>query len=265
MDDLSISVSPIGVVRSAIKSLEDVPHEGRPALVEVFPRYSQGLLKIEGNSHLWLLLWFDQSQRDRLIAVPNKVNPHLPEYGVFGLRTPNRPNPIALYLVHLDAVEGNILHVSGLDAFDGTPVLDIKSYYERDIIFSPVTPHIRIYDRAMRQNSFLREALAHHQEACRDSHLAVRMSLIAEDYIGHLNTPDLEVIVTGSACLADTIQGLTRARLANPRRFTFHEDLTVNRSQWKKPGHSLILTARQGLPAGNLLELPDEELFVIER
>jgi tRNA-Thr(GGU) m(6)t(6)A37 methyltransferase TsaA len=244
--------------------VEDVPLDGRPAQVEVLPQYSRGLLEIDKNSHLWLLLWFHQSNRNCLTSVPAKVNPFLHEFGVFGLRSPNRPNPIALYLVHLDSVEGNILNVSGLDAFDGTPVLDIKSYYERDIVFSPTTPYIRVFDPIMRQDSFFRQALAHHQEACPDLHLAVRMGLIADEFMGHLNTPDLEVIVTGSACLADALQGLSRARLANPRRFAFHEDLTVSRSQWERPGRSLTITVRQHLPPEHLIELPDVELFHIE-
>jgi tRNA (Thr-GGU) A37 N-methylase len=59
------------------------------------------------------------------------------------LRAPARPNPLGLSLVRLEAREGNILRVSGLDAVDGTPILDIKSYFENDIIFSPLTPYIR--------------------------------------------------------------------------------------------------------------------------
>ncbi|MDD4775491.1 MAG: tRNA (N6-threonylcarbamoyladenosine(37)-N6)-methyltransferase TrmO, partial [Syntrophomonas sp.] len=141
-EDISIVLQPIGVVRSAVAGTEEMPIMGQSAVVEIFPQYHQALLRIEENSNLWLLLWFHQSDRGVLSTVPRKVNPNLPEFGVFGLRSPNRPNPIALTLVHLDGVEGNRLLVSGMDAVDGTPVLDIKSYYEGDIIFSPRTPHI---------------------------------------------------------------------------------------------------------------------------
>lgn len=263
-DDLGILINPIGVVKSGIMNPEEVPVGGQPAQVEVFTQYSEGLLSIGANSHLWLLLWFHKSDRNCLRTVPRRVNPNLQEYGVFGLRSPNRPNPIALCLVHLDSVEGNILKVSGLDAINGTPVLDIKSYYEQDIIFSPSTPYIRPFDPIMRRNIFIKEAMAHHQEACPDLYMAVRMGLIADEIMGHLNTPDLKVSVCGSTCLADTLQGLSRARLANPPRFMFEKNTTVSRSHWERRGRSLTITSRQKLDSESFTELADEELFTIE-
>ena len=109
-------------------------------------------------------LWFHKADRDILTVVPGKVNSNLPEYGVFSLRAFSRPNPIALSLVRLERVEDNLLFVSGLDAIDGTPVLDIKPYYEQEIVFSPVTPYIRPLKREMRQKIFIKQALLHHQE-----------------------------------------------------------------------------------------------------
>ncbi|MEN6348779.1 MAG: tRNA (N6-threonylcarbamoyladenosine(37)-N6)-methyltransferase TrmO [Syntrophomonas sp.] len=262
--DLSILLKPIGLVRSKTENPEDIPVPGQPAQVEIFPQYQQGLLRIEANSHLWLLLWFHKSDRSCLSTVPRRVNLSLPEYGVFGLRSPNRPNPIALCLVHLDSVEGNILNVSGLDAINGTPVLDIKSYYEQDIIFSPTTPHIWASDRSMRQNIFLKQALAHHQEKCPDLYMAVRMAMAAEQLMGHLNTPDLKLTVTGSACLADTLQGLSRARLANPPRFSFSNSKGISRSLWEKSGRSLTITARQQFDNESFDKIGDEELFIVE-
>lgn len=263
-DNISISLQPIGVVRSAVADTDEMPLMGQSAVVEIFPQYHQALLRIEENSNLWLLLWFHQSDRQVLSTVPRKVNPNLPEFGVFGLRSPNRPNPIALTLVQLDRVEGNRLIVSGLDAVDGTPVLDIKSYYEGDIIFSPRTPHIYALDPVMERNSLLGQALAHHQEACPELYLGVRMALVAEQRLGQLNTPELKVAVTGPACLADTLQGLTRARLANPARFTFREDAGICRSSWEKAGRRLTITARQEIDQETFTELDDEALFDIE-
>ncbi|WP_161822412.1 tRNA (N6-threonylcarbamoyladenosine(37)-N6)-methyltransferase TrmO [Sporotomaculum syntrophicum] len=263
-DNSSIILNPIGIVRSGVESPGEVPITGKPAEVEVFSQYSQALLRIEANSHLWLLLWFHQAERNKLTKVPARVNPFLPEYGVFGLRAPHRPNPIALSLVHLDSVEGNILKVSGLDAIDGTPVLDIKSYYEQDIVFSPKTPYISAFDPIMRRNIFFKEALAHHQEACPELYLAVRMAMVADEYMGHLNTPDLTLTVIGSACLADTLQGLSRARLANPPRFRYEKSKAVNQSIWQRSGQRLTLTARQKLNAESYQNLSDEDLFIIE-
>ena len=75
-------------------------------------------------------------------VVPRKVNPQSGKFGVFAVRTPVRPNPIALTLVKLNKVQENILYVAGLDAVDGTPVLDIKPYYKHDIVLSYRTPDI---------------------------------------------------------------------------------------------------------------------------
>jgi tRNA-Thr(GGU) m(6)t(6)A37 methyltransferase TsaA len=263
-DDISIVLKPIGIVRAPMNNPDEVPIPGQPAQVEIFPQYIEALYRIEENSHLWLLLWFHQSSRNCLRTVPGRVNPNLPEYGVFGLRSPNRPNPIALTLAQLDSVDGNILNLHGLDAINGTPVLDIKSYYEQDIIFSPKTPYIRPQSPVMRRNIFMKQALAHHQEECPGLLMAVRMSMVADEYMGHLNRPDLKLAVTGSACLADTLQGLSRARLANPSRFTYEENSTVSRSIWRKPGRRLTILAQQELNAETFKELSDEDLFIIE-
>lgn len=262
--DLGITLKPIGIVRSSMINPDDALIPGQPGRVEIFPQYREALHRIEENSHLWLLLWFHKSDRSCLRTSPFRVNPNLPEYGVFGLRSPNRPNPIALTLVHLDSISGNILHVHRLDAIDGTPVLDIKSYYEQDIIFSPKTPYIRAQNPVVRRNIFLKQALAHHQEECADLLMAVRMALVADEYMGHLNRPDLHLTVIGPACLADTLQGLSRARLANPPRFKFQETMGINRSQWAKSGRTLTITARRELNSETFTTLPDEELFTIE-
>ncbi|MFA7076824.1 MAG: tRNA (N6-threonylcarbamoyladenosine(37)-N6)-methyltransferase TrmO [Syntrophomonas sp.] len=262
-DDLSIVLKPIGVVRSEMIDPNDVPIPGQPSRVEIFPQYSQALHRIEENSHLWLLLWFHKSDRNCLVTVPRRVNPNLPEYGVFGLRSPNRPNPIALSLVRLNSVAGNILQVGGLDAIDGTPVLDIKSYYEQDIIFSPQTPYIRAHNPVMRRNIFLKQALSHHQEECPDLFMAIRMALAADEYMGHINRPDLKLTITGSACLADTLQGLSRARLANPPRFAFQETAALPVSVWTDSRHSLKIEARCHLNQITFTELADEDLFSI--
>ncbi|MDD1664191.1 MAG: tRNA (N6-threonylcarbamoyladenosine(37)-N6)-methyltransferase TrmO, partial [Methanomicrobiales archaeon] len=78
-----------------------------------------------------ILYWCDRSRRDILTATP----PHdkeKREHGVFATRSPERPNPIALCLVDLVGVEGDRLIVRGLDALDGSPLLDIKPFF-RDL------------------------------------------------------------------------------------------------------------------------------------
>ncbi|NVO67354.1 tRNA (N6-threonylcarbamoyladenosine(37)-N6)-methyltransferase TrmO [Methanofollis tationis] len=119
----------IGVIRSPYKRQGDAPRQGRLAdiesEIEVFPEYLDGLADVERCSHLILLYWLDRADRTMLKAIP----PGQPaERGVFSTRSPNRPNPIGFGVVDLVAVEGGTLRVRGLDAFDGTPLLDIKPY-----------------------------------------------------------------------------------------------------------------------------------------
>ena len=94
--------------------------------VEVDPLYAPGLQNVEGASHLILLYWMDRAERGLLVQRPRHADG---SRGTFSLRSPARPNPIALSVVELLAREGNKLTVRGLDCLDGTPLLDIKPYY----------------------------------------------------------------------------------------------------------------------------------------
>jgi tRNA-Thr(GGU) m(6)t(6)A37 methyltransferase TsaA len=258
-----IELRPVGMVCSADDVTRNVPLQGNRAVIEIFPEYAAALERIGEYSHLWIQSWFHEAKRDVLATVPSKVNPDLPRYGVFALRTPMRPNPIALTLVTLDRVEENRLFVSGLDAVNGTPILDIKPYYEHDIVFSPRTPRITAMKREVRKALLEREAILHHREACPDLRVAVRMAVIAEERLGKLNDDDLKVEVTGSLCLGDVVQGVTRARLANPPRFLFRACGDRGRSSWVKDGTQLILEVREDADTLRLDALSDEELFRI--
>jgi tRNA-Thr(GGU) m(6)t(6)A37 methyltransferase TsaA len=119
---------PIGYIRSAYTDTQQVPKglgathtmEGR---LEVLPEFEAGLQDIEGFSHLYVLWVFHESGGYELLGTPpSDTSPH----GVFATRSPRRPNPLGLTLIQLTRREGRILHVSGLDMLDGTPVLDIK-------------------------------------------------------------------------------------------------------------------------------------------
>lgn len=255
-----ILLEPIGKVNSPVTDSHEMPPGGVPAQVEIFPRYEPALLRLEENSHIWIQSWFHQAKRKKL-TVASKEHFEIPEYGVFAIRTPGRPNPIALSLAKLLKCEKNILYLERLDAVNGTPVLDIKPYFENDIVFSPRTSYIKGKDRAYRINQMMRRGLAHHQEDCMFLQLAVRMALVAEEVFGHLNTPDLFVSVYGSACLADTIQGLSHARLANPARFSFVPSGERQQTIWQRPGKGTLTL----IWAGNqeIMESEDEELLSI--
>ncbi len=94
--------------------------------VEVDPAYAAGLSHVIGCTHLILLYWMDRATRGLLVQQPRHADG---PRGTFSLRSPARPNPIALSVVELLGREGDSLRVRGLDCLDGTPLLDIKPYY----------------------------------------------------------------------------------------------------------------------------------------
>ena len=90
---------------------------------------------IKGFSHLFVIFWMHEISREerRILKVHPRGREDMPLLGLFATRAPCRPNPIGLTLVELLKIEGNILTVRGLDAFDGTPVLDIKPFDHWDM------------------------------------------------------------------------------------------------------------------------------------
>src|SRR5262249_35740250 len=93
---------------------------------EVDPRWVTALKGVETCSHLVVLYWMDQARRDLVVQSPRHYNE---PRGSFALRSPVRPNPIAMSVVKLIRVEGSKLSVTGVDCVDGTPLLDIKPYF----------------------------------------------------------------------------------------------------------------------------------------
>ncbi len=100
-------------------------------VVEVAEAYLSALLGLEQYSHVWVLFWFHENDnlRDRsVLQVHPCRNPGNPLTGVFAARAPVRPNLIGLSAARLLGVEGCRMFLEGLDAREGTPVLDIKPY-----------------------------------------------------------------------------------------------------------------------------------------
>ncbi|KGP76724.1 hypothetical protein JT05_03155 [Desulfosporosinus sp. Tol-M] len=260
-----IVLKPVGEVRTTEHTLSTMPLWGEElSIIEIYPEYAPALLKIQEHSHFWILSWFNQADRSVLRKRPERVNPDLPEYGVFGIRTPFRPNPIGLTLVKLEKVEENRLYVAGLDALDGTPIIDIKPYFEQDIIFSPKAPYISPGKRERKYPLLMKEAINQHQEDCADLHIGIHMALIAEEYFGKLNSDDLRVAVTGPLCLGDVLQGLTRARLANPPRFSITSSDSVSSSVWYKGGKTLTIKQRKPeIEVEDARNISDDELFIV--
>jgi tRNA-Thr(GGU) m(6)t(6)A37 methyltransferase TsaA len=259
----AINLSPIGQVECEVKVTAAKMVSGWPARIRVWPEFEEALLRITEHSHLWVLCWFHESRRDLLKVRPSRMDASLPEYGVFSLRCPARPNPISLTAVKLEKVEGNILHVTGLDAIHGTYVLDIKPYFGSDIIFSSRAPYLRPADREMRQDMLAKMALAHHGEECADLQLGVRMALLAEEFCGPVQDNDLQLVFKGPACLADVLQGITRARLANPARFTYLGHNGVIESIWTDKVKIVRIIVKENINRKRIYSLTDEELFQV--
>lgn len=124
-----IILKPIGFVRTEAVG-DEVRDKNRTSQIIISSELTEALDGIDSFSHLFVLFWLSQiSNRQRKTM---KVHPRgrkdMPLLGVFATRTNLRPNPIGLTLVELLKVEGNMLTVRGLDAFDGTPVLDLKPF-----------------------------------------------------------------------------------------------------------------------------------------
>jgi tRNA-Thr(GGU) m(6)t(6)A37 methyltransferase TsaA len=120
---------PIGRVRSPLVDLADAPRqgdEGAPdAELVIDDACVAGLAGIDVGEELLVLSWLHHASRD-VVSVHPRGDPDRPAQGVFTTRSADRPNPIGLHRVTVVAVDGHVVRVSGLEAVDGTPIVDIK-------------------------------------------------------------------------------------------------------------------------------------------
>lgn len=118
-------VSFIGVVEKA---------DEREGTIRVYPDFCSGLRGIDAFSHLIILYWLHQRdndvERNVLLVYPRRHSVNVAT-GVFACRSPSRPTPIALCVVEILRINGCTLTVKGLDALDGSPIVDIKPYLPR--------------------------------------------------------------------------------------------------------------------------------------
>ncbi len=128
--DFDAGVYFLGRIHTPWKERKECPKNARGSdavcTVELDPRWAEGLKEVETCSHLVLLYWMDKAPRNLVLQVPGDYGV---QRGTFGLRSPARPNPIAMSVVKLLRVEGNKLTVVGLDCLNGTPLIDIKPYF----------------------------------------------------------------------------------------------------------------------------------------
>ena len=131
---MPISMSPIGIIQTEIGD-EDVSRVRRKIVssITVFDEFAVALTGIENYSHLFVLFWMDRiKSNDSMLSYPHRDR-SLPLTGVLASRGPNHPNAIGLAVVELMERNAAILTVRRLDAYDGTPVLDIKPYDHYDL------------------------------------------------------------------------------------------------------------------------------------
>lgn len=128
-DPADLLLRPVGRVVSSLTDRADAPRqgdEGAPdAWLEFDPSVAEALGDLAAGDEVLLLTWLDRGDRT-VLAVHPRGDTTRPRTGVFSTRSPDRPNPIGLHRVAITAVDGCRLHVDGLEALHGTPILDIK-------------------------------------------------------------------------------------------------------------------------------------------
>ncbi len=124
------SVYFIGRIRTPWKRREDCPKNARESgavcSIELDERWAAGLKDLATCTHILALYWMHEARRDLVLQVPRHYGE---QRGTFALRSPARPNPIAVSVARLLKIDGTTLSVVGLDCIDGTALIDIKPYF----------------------------------------------------------------------------------------------------------------------------------------
>ena len=125
----SYEIRSIGYVESPLVDRESAPKQGSEGAPEAWLVFdsdvADGIRDLAVGADVFVLTWLHQSRRD-VLAVRPRHDPRNPETGVFSTRSEDRPNPIGLHRVHISAIEGLRVLVRDLEAFDGTPIVDVK-------------------------------------------------------------------------------------------------------------------------------------------
>ena len=112
---------PIGVVKKTDTAVS----------IEIYDDYTDGLLGLDGFSHIAVFYWFDQNdtaEKRRVLQVHPRKDSRNPLTGVFATHSPQRPNLIGLTVCKILSIHKGSIEIEDIDAFDGTPVIDLKCY-----------------------------------------------------------------------------------------------------------------------------------------
>lgn len=155
-DSTSIEFKPIGVFHTEFNTNTGAPRQGillpeTKGSIEIFPQYRSGLQDLFLFEYIIVLYYFSEVEKwEPTVNPPASTHEH--NFGLFSTRSPKRPNPIGFAIIKLESIKDGILTVSGIDAFDGTPVLDIKPYL-------PTVDCVKSI-----QNELIEKELGHHDE-----------------------------------------------------------------------------------------------------
>jgi tRNA-Thr(GGU) m(6)t(6)A37 methyltransferase TsaA len=117
----SFHIVPVGIVRKTDTAVS----------IDIFDDFTDALLGLDGFSHIVVLYWFDQNdaaEKRRVLQVHPRKDPHNPLTGVFATHSPQRPNLIGLTVCKIISIHGDSIEIEDIDAFDGSPVIDLKCY-----------------------------------------------------------------------------------------------------------------------------------------
>jgi tRNA-Thr(GGU) m(6)t(6)A37 methyltransferase TsaA len=132
----SFEIRSIGRVESALSDLKSAPkqadEDAPPAWLVFEPQVRPGLQNIAVGDEVVLITWLDRADRN-VLSVHPRGDTSKAQQGVFSTRSPHRPNPIGLHQVEITAVDGLRLQVRGLEALDGTPIIDLKAVLDSDL------------------------------------------------------------------------------------------------------------------------------------
>jgi len=114
-------IFPVGVVKK----------QGKTVKIEIYEKYTKALLGLDNFSHIIVCYWFhenDTPEKRNVLQVYPRNNKNNPLTGVFATHSPRRPNLIAISICKILSINGNTIQIDNIDAFDRTPVIDIKGF-----------------------------------------------------------------------------------------------------------------------------------------
>lgn len=262
----TFEIKAIGKIVSSAKESGDIPLQGLPAEAHIFPEFSEALDGIDDHSHVFVICWMHLADRRRLKVVPKRVSADLPPKGVFALRSPVRPNPIALCPTRLLGRDGNTLYLENIDMIDGTPIIDIKPYsIGWDCIFSARNNSTyEVYSKMRTEDALddmLRQAANFHGDRCVGVSIGVRAAYAALNHFQcDLQNKNFTVNARVRGCIADALQSLFG--IGNKRFSHGEPEDTIIIS---KNGRRLILkiTKDKFENVDEVLAAPDDKLFSV--